>query len=106
MTRGRNDAHTVGDLPVTIDDRVLGGVEVNPLGHGVVRLTGRGVLGCLDVDRHTRKASVVTAMIEVEMRVDDQSHVAEGVSMRGERSLDGAMPHVVEVIDELVAGAD
>ena len=77
-----------------------------PTGHGVVRLPGRLVLGGLDVDRHTREAWVVAAVVEVQVPVHDQPHLADVVAVRGERDVDGALLHLVHVVDERIAGAD
>jgi hypothetical protein len=60
VTRGRQDAHTRGDLHVTIDDRVVDPGKLNPL--------------ALDIG-NTKKARVVAAADEMQMRVDDQPHL-------------------------------
>ena len=61
VTRGRQYAHSRGDLHVTIDDRVIDG-KLDPL--------------ALDIE-HTKKARVVAAADEMQMRVDDQPHLVE-----------------------------
>src|SRR5207245_5136605 len=42
------------------------------------------------------------AVVEMQMRVDDQSHLVEVVAVRCERGVDGVLLHPVEVVDELV----
>jgi hypothetical protein len=42
----------------------------------------------------------------MQVRVDDQPHVVDAVAVLGERGVDGALLHLVEVVDELIAGAD
>jgi len=76
MPRGWHDADAGSDLRLAIEQSVRGAGEVHPFRD---RKSGpeRGlILGPLHVDGDAEEASIVAAVIEMEMRVDDGRDIA------------------------------
>jgi len=100
------DAHAVGYLAIAVHRVVVRAGKIDPLADRVA-LVSRGIkLGLLYHDRHAGERPVLTAMVEVQVRVQDHPN-SVGVEAGGGQSLAHLPPPgTVVLVDPGIAFAD
>jgi len=103
---GGDDAKPRKQVTVSVKQLVVRAREVDPVRQGVPWCARRLVLSALDEDRPTRKELVAAAVIEVEVRVNDETDVGRRQADPGERFLERVADGFIEAVDEFVRWPD
>ena len=88
VARRRDDTDSLCDWCVPVEQLVLRAAEVEPL-HDRRLLPSRALqLGALDIERRVPEDCVLTAVVEVQVAVDDDFHVGRAQVVLGQRLRD------------------
>src|SRR5882762_4703849 len=74
VARCREDAHAFHDLAIAFDCFIARFGEVDPLDDRVALTQCEVELGLLDMDRHAWERAVLSAVVEMQVAVDDREH--------------------------------
>ncbi len=102
MARCRDDPQAVRQLMVSVKPEVLRIGRADPISNRIPRL-GRGLeLRGLRINGHSRKQTVVAAVVEMEVGVDDGAYVFRRNTVLRKRRWQETANHVVLLIQALV----
>src|SRR2546423_1886743 len=106
VARRRQNADALGDLAVSVDRDVRCPREVDPVADGVALPASGLELRALRHDRDAWERTVLPAVIEMEVRVDDRADLIGIEARRSECVADRATDRPVVLVDPVVALAD
>jgi len=106
MAGRRQHAHALGDLAIAVHGLVARTSEVDPVADRVAFVAARLELGALYHDGHAGERSVLSAVVEVQVRAHDEPHRGRVETRRGERLAHVASSGPIVLVDPGVAFAD